>query len=214
MRCGVLKRGDTMKKTMGLLLVMMLCALCGCSKTENDMPEEYRFIETNVGKTSAEVKELIGDDWTDQSVSGSDAKQYQDTDGNNYIFYNDRLTAVRYAYGDAEQGFQKCMDIYAYINRAVGEENKNAGLQDEKTLKDVQSLEAFQSYGGERTSYDVASNWYFAKDPSQWECMSQSEAAQSMWQKNDGRPVLVLNAQMADEDISVAIGYFGVPKES
>lgn len=199
------------------MLAAMLGVLYGCSQTEektggDGMPEEYQFVKTNVGKSSDEVKNLIGKDWEDTSALDSQAKRFQDADGNQYVFHNDRLTAVQYVYEDAEQGFQKCRDIYTYICDAYGEEREDNVREEDATLKDITTLDEFQSLGGERNPYQAVSNWFFTEDPSQWECISGDEMSQSAWEGTGGRPVLILDMQMADNRLSVNIGYSGVPK--
>lgn len=207
-----------MKKMKILLTAAMACILClpGCSQSEEktdgkDIPEEYQFVETNVGKSSEEVKALIGKDWEDRSEPGTEVTRYQDADGNQYMFYDDRLAAVQYAYEDPEQGFLTCRSIYDYISDAVGEEAKDHVLPGDKTLKDITTLEEFQALGGEESTYDAASNWYLTSGVSDWECISDSAAMQTIWEDSGEQPILTLNLWMADQQLSVAIGYSGVP---
>ena len=196
---------------------MLLCLLCGCStgnekKTGDAIPQEYQFLQTNVGKSSEEVKGIIGTDWSDKSCSDVEVKQFEDTDGNYYIFYNDRLSAVRYAYSDQEQGFQKCRELYEYFEKTFGEERRDNVLPEQKTLKDIKTLTEFQAIGNGENTYDAASNWYFTEDSSQWECISQDEKIKEMWERSDGKPSLILNLWMIDDKLSVAVGYTGLPK--
>lgn len=196
---------------------MLLCLLCGCStgnekKTGDAIPQEYQFLQTNVGKSSEEVKGIIGTDWSDKSYSDVEVKQFEDSDGNYYIFYNDRLSAVRYAYSDQEQGFQKCRELYEYFEKTFGEERRDNVLPEQKTLKDIKTLTEFQTIGNGENTYNAASNWYFTEDSSQWECISQDEKIKEIWERSDGKPSLILNLWMIDDKLSVAVGYTGLPK--
>lgn len=204
------------RKFMAVLLAAALCVLGGCSNAKeetggSDAPEEYQFVSEHVGKSLEEVKKLIDGDWEDRSEPDSDIKQYQDADGNFYIFYGDRLRAVRYAYDDAEKGFQACRANYEYINETFGDEILDHVMPDQKTLKDIQSLDAFKEYGDEESKYDVASNWYFAEDPSQWEYADPK--LEEVWETYDNQPVLILDMWMIDDELSLAVGYVGLPKE-
>ena len=204
------------RKFMAVLLAAALCVLGGCSNAAeetggSDAPEEYQFVSEHVGKSSEEVKKLIDGDWEDRSEPDSDMKQYQDADGNFYIFYGDRLRGVRYAYDDAEKGFQACRANYEYINETFGDEILDHVLPDQKTLKDIQSLDAFKEYGDGESEYDVASNWYFAEDPSQWEYADPK--LEEVWEMYDNQPVLILDMWMIDDELSLAVGYVGLPKE-
>lgn len=204
------------RKFMAVLLAAALCVLGGCSNAAeetggSDAPEEYQFVSEHVGKSSEEVKKLIDGDWEDRSEPDSDMKQYQDADGNFYIFYGDRLGAVRFAYDDAEKGFQACRANYAYINETFGDEILDHVMPDQKTLKDIQSLDAFKEYGDGESEYDVASNWYFAEDPSQWEYADPK--LEEVWETYDNQPVLILDMWMIDDELSLAVGYVGLPKE-
>ena len=206
-----------MKKIKIVLCVVLLFVLCGCSmkndkKNEDTVPDEYEFLQTNIGKTSEEVKTIIGKDWTDQSYPGVETTQFEDTDGNYYIFHGDRLAAVRYAYADQEQGFQKCRELYEYFEKTYGEELKDSVLLNRQTLKDITTLAEFQKVGNGESMYDVFSNWYFAEDASQWECVSQDEEMKGVWEQSDGKPILILDLWMADDKLSVALGYTGFPK--
>ena len=206
-----------MKKITVILSMVLLCMLCGCSmgnekKTEGDVPKEYQFLQTNVGKSAEEVKAAVGTDWTDQSYEDTEVKQWVDADGNDYIFYNDRLAAVRYVYSDKEQGFEKCRELYEYFEQTYGEERKDNVLPEQKTLKDITTLEEFQSFGNGEDTYDAASNWYFAKDSSQWECASEDERIKQVWNDSGEKPVLILNLWMREDKLSVVVGYTGFPK--
>lgn len=206
-----------MKKIKIVLCVVLLFVLCGCSmkndkKNEDTVPDEYEFLQTNVGKTSEEVKTIIGKDWTDQSYPGVETTQFEDTDGNYYIFYGDRFAAVRYAYADQEQGFQKCRELYEYFEKTYGEELKDSILLNRETLKDITTLAEFQKVGNGESMYDVFSCWYFAEDSSQWECVSQDEKLKGVWEQSDGKPILTLDLWMADDKLSVTLEYTGFPK--
>lgn len=209
--------------SMFLVCVGLLVTLVGCQKTSSnsttttnettvEASEEFVFLEENVGKSVEELTAILNDELTPVAESSN---VYLDSNGVQYSFQNDKLVIMKYTYQDVEEGFNTVRRVYESINASVGDERLDNITENEKTFKDVLTLDDLRALPASSDgAYVCSSNWFYEKEGVNWEPSNpDNEIVMKVWEANQKRPMLVLDVRLYDSELWMSIGFNAVPVE-
>ncbi|MDO4326627.1 MAG: hypothetical protein Q4E24_11440 [bacterium] len=207
-----------MKHSLFFITFMITIMLLGCNsqKTESSLSsnssnslELYNFLSKHVGESVTELENILGDNWEETELPNV----YMDSQGIRYSFNNDHLILMRMTFQDLDNGLQEGLSLYQYLCHTFGDEYLGNALPEEKSLGDIQTLDDFKSLPETSTGSRVcSSNWFLTEDSSGWGPPDPNNPiAQQLWEKNQGKPMIILDLRLYETEFWVSLGYQGVP---
>lgn len=169
----------------------------------------YNFLSEHVGESVTELEDIVGDGWQQTELPNV----YQDSAGIRYSFNNNHLIIMRMTFQDLENGLQDGLALYEHLCDTFGDEYLGNALPEEKSLADIQTLEDFKNLPATSDGSRVcSSNWFLTENISGWGPPNpDNPIAQQLWEKNQGKPMILLDIRLYETELWVSLGYQGVP---